>query len=161
MANIDFSSVPYDLVLNIINIIVLFLIVKLLVYKPVKKFLAARQERIDKAFADAAAEKQAADESRQKYEKLLEESKQTAAEELLAAQNEAHAKAEKIVDDAKKQSAQIIEQATAKTQADRKKAIEDAKSDVAELAVTIAGKVLARNVNDADNMAAVEEFLKQ
>ena len=43
----EMQSVISSLILNIVNIIILFVILRALVYNPVKKFMAARQERVD------------------------------------------------------------------------------------------------------------------
>ena len=43
----EMQSVISSLILNIVNIIILFVVLRLLVYNPVKKFMAARQERVD------------------------------------------------------------------------------------------------------------------
>ena len=60
MEGLVISDAVKDLIINIINIIVLFVIVRGLAYKPVKKFLDARKERIAKELSDAAAAKQTA-----------------------------------------------------------------------------------------------------
>ena len=44
--NYDFSNIPTDLILNILNIVILFVIVRFIVYKPVKKFIDGRKERV-------------------------------------------------------------------------------------------------------------------
>ena len=53
--NYDFSNFPIDLILNILNIVILFVIVRFLVYKPVKKFMDARTARVTAAAEDAGA----------------------------------------------------------------------------------------------------------
>ena len=53
MFGLQISDAVKDLIINIINIIVLFVIVKSLAYKPVKKFLDARKARIDESLKNA------------------------------------------------------------------------------------------------------------
>ena len=60
--NYDFSNFPIDLILNILNIVILFVIVRFLVYKPVKKFMDARTARVTAAAEDAGAKAKAAEE---------------------------------------------------------------------------------------------------
>ena len=57
--NYDFSNFPIDLILNILNIVILFVIVRFLVYKPVKKFMDARTARVTAAAEDAGAKAKA------------------------------------------------------------------------------------------------------
>ena len=62
-----------DLVINIVSIVVLFLVVKKLAYNPVKKFMAARTEKVmaQKLEAEKLAEEAQAKTS--EYEELLKE----------------------------------------------------------------------------------------
>ena len=64
MEGLVISDAVKDLIINIIDIIILFVIVRALAYKPVKKFLDARKERIAKELSDAAALKSEAEERR-------------------------------------------------------------------------------------------------
>ena len=59
--NLDLSNVPFDLIINILNVVVFYLIIRLLVYKPGKKFLSARKEKIDKAREELSAARAAAE----------------------------------------------------------------------------------------------------
>lgn len=54
MEGLVISDAVKDLIINIVNIIVLFVIVKTLAYKPVKKFLDDRKAKIEKQLNDAA-----------------------------------------------------------------------------------------------------------
>lgn len=63
MSGLDLSTVPVELVLHILNIVVLFLVLRALVYRPIKNFLAARSERV-------ASEMKAAQDLKQQSEEL-------------------------------------------------------------------------------------------
>ena len=62
MEGLVISDAVKDLIINIVNIIVLFVIVKTLAYKPVKKFLDDRKAKIEKQLNDAAEAQKQADE---------------------------------------------------------------------------------------------------
>ena len=68
----DASKIPIDLLLNLLNIVLLFLIVRTLAYKPIRKFMDARTARVT-AEAKAAEEKAAeAEKLKEEYTQLLE-----------------------------------------------------------------------------------------
>ena len=69
---------PVDIVIHIVNIVVLFVVLRILLYKPVKKFMQAREDRLK-------AEKQEVIDSRAETEEL----KKQYEEKLADAQNEA------------------------------------------------------------------------
>ena len=49
------SIVPWEIVTQLINLLLLFLLLKHFLFKPVQNILNARQAEIDKTYADAAA----------------------------------------------------------------------------------------------------------
>ena len=72
MEGLVISDAVKDLIINIVNIIVLFVIVKTLAYKPVKKFLDDRKAKIEKQLNDAAEAQKQADEKAQRYVALFQ-----------------------------------------------------------------------------------------
>ena len=70
MEGLVISDAVKDLIINIINIIVLFVIVRGLAYKPVKKFLNTRKERVAKELSYAGQPRQNSEEEALKYNEL-------------------------------------------------------------------------------------------
>ena len=61
---------PVNLICIIINILVLFFLVKIFLFKPIDKMMAAREELLKKQFDEAEATRQKADElQRQRHRK--------------------------------------------------------------------------------------------
>ena len=71
MAELLSKDMLADLAINIVNILVLFFVTRALLYKPVKKYLAARKEKAAAAAEEARAAKEQADAEKAKYEALL------------------------------------------------------------------------------------------
>ena len=158
MEGLVISDAVKDLIINIINIIVLFVIVRGLAYKPVKKFLDARKERIAKELSDAAAAKQTAEEEALKYKELTEKSKAEGTEIIHEAERTAKENAAEIIKTAKQSAAEITEKAreTAKREHDAQLAA--MKGDIADLAFDISRQVLSRELTDEDNMRIADAF---
>ena len=57
--------------------------------------------------------------------------------------------------------AHILDKAAADAAMEKKKAINDAKDEIAEMAVAIAGKVVGREINDADQAKLVDHFVDE
>ena len=54
MQNLDVISVNiWLIIISLCNLVILFLIIKKFLYKPVKKMLAERQNQLDKKYSDA------------------------------------------------------------------------------------------------------------
>ena len=155
------SDAVKDLIINIINIVILFVIVRGLAYKPVKKFLDARKERIANELSEASSARQTAEEELLKYKELTEKSKAEGTEIINEAERTAKENAAEIIDMAKKNAAEITEKARETAKKERETQIIAMRGDIAELAFDISKQVLSREVTDEDNMRIADEFFKK
>ena len=158
MEGLVISDAVKDLIINIINIIVLFVIVRGLAYKPVKKFLDARKERVSKELNDAAQAKQTAEEEALKYKELTEKSKAEGTEIINEAERTAKENAAEIIETAKKKAAEITEKARETASREHDVQLAAMKGDIADLAFDISRQVLSREVTDEDNMRIADAF---
>ena len=63
----------WNLLFNIINLIILYALMKRFLFKPVNAILEKRQQEADARFVQADAQEAAAQEKAQKYDSLLED----------------------------------------------------------------------------------------
>ena len=80
---------------------------------------------------------------------------------ILSAQKTAAQRSEEILSQAQKQAAQIKTKAASDIEMEKKKAINEAKNEISELAMAIAGKVVARELNDADQDGMIDRFIEE
>ena len=150
MINLSVSSIA----ITIINIIVLFLLLKKFLIGPINKIMAEREEMIKSSIANANQTKDDAMKLKQQYEDTLagvqDESRQ-------AAQNEYN----RIVADAGEKSNRMIKAAEKTIEVQREKALSDMESQVAELAMSAAAKILGEDSNDAKNQSLYDEFIEK
>lgn len=161
MEGLVISDAVKDLIINIIDIIILFVIVRALAYKPVKKFLDARKERIAKELSDAAALKSEAEEKAQEYGRLEEESRAKSSEMLSEAERNAKKAADEIIEAAKENAAQINAKARENAKKEYDAQLTSAKDDITEIAFDISKQVLAREVTDEDNKRIADAFFEK
>ena len=69
------SIVPWEIITQLINLLLLFLLLKHFLFKPVQNVLNARQAEIDKTYAEADAAQTRAEELRDEYEKRIADAK--------------------------------------------------------------------------------------
>ena len=149
-----------DLVINIANIVILFLVTKALVYKPVKKYLNARREKLAAEAEEAAALAKQAEETQAEYEALLQNADGVRAELLSKAQAEARESAEKITNDAKNAAAETVRQAQAEAAAEKQRTVAEAQAEITDLAFTLSEKIMGRAASDADTRRMAEAFFE-
>jgi len=156
--DIKLPEIATDLILNIINIVILFLIVKLLAYKPVKKFLADRTTRINEETSKAQKILDEANATLSKKDEILEESRKKGEEMAEKAYEEAKQNADEIIEDAKRNATNIKEKTAAEIKAKKENLIASSKDDIANLAIDIAERILERETNKEDNEKILNEF---
>lgn len=152
---------PVTLIAQICNLFIQLLIVKIFFLDKIKAMLDKRRETADKQIADAEAAKSEAAAIKQTYEENMRQAKTKADDMILSAQKTAAQRSEEIISQAQKQAAQIKTKAASDIEMEKKKAINEAKNEISELAMAIAGKVVARELNDADQDGMIDRFIEE
>ena len=152
---------PVTLIAQICNLFIQLLVVKIFFLDKIKAILDQRREAADKQITDAEAAKAEAMAIKETYEKNMAESKAKADDLLMNAQRTANARSEEIIGQAQAAAAQIKSKASADIEMEKKKAINDAKNEISGLAMAIAGKVVERELNTADQADLIDRFINE
>ena len=152
---------PVTLIAQICNLFIQLLVVKIFFLDKIKAILDQRREAADKQITDAEAAKAEAMAIKETYEKNMAESKAKADDLLANAQRTANARSEEIIGQAQAAAAQIKSKASADIEMEKKKAINDAKNEISGLAMAIAGKVVERELNTADQADLIDRFIEE
>ena len=145
----------------IVNLIVLFVVLKLLVYKPVRKYLQEREQRFSQQREDMDAREVEIATQEAKYSNILGGAKDEASTIVRESRLDANRRAENILDDTKKHAKDLLESARKEIAEERDVARLGMREEVAVLSVEIASKVLEREVSLDDNKAIVDKFLSR
>ena len=148
-----------DLVINIVSIVVLFLVVKKLAYNPVKKFMAARTEKVMAQKLEAEKLAEEAQAKSFEYEELLKECENAKAQTIKEGEALAREESGQIVSAAKEKAQSIIDNANKKAEEKYNRMIDEANDYIVNLTIDASSKLLKREVNDEDNRKIVEAFL--
>ena len=152
---------PVTLIAQICNLMIQMVIVKVFFLDKIKAVLDKRREAADQQIADAEKAKSEADTIKRTYEENMRQAKAKADDMILSAQKTATARGEEIISQAQKQAAQLKNKAAADIEMEKKKAINDAKDEISGLAMAIAGKVVERELNSADQDGMIDRFIEE
>ena len=152
---------PVTLIAQICNLFIQLLIVKIFFLDKIKAILDQRREAADKEITDAQAANAEAQAIKATYEQNMKEAKAKADDILMNAQRTANSRSEEIISQAQATAAQIKSKASADIEMEKKKAINDAKNEISGLAMAIAGKVVERELNAADQSAFIDNFINE
>ena len=150
---------PVTLIAQICNLFITLFVFKKLFWNKVLDILDQRRTAADKEITDAQAAKAEAMTIKATYEENMRQSKAKADALLVNAQQTATVRGEEIIQDAQRTAVQIKQKAEADIAQEKKKAINDAKNEISEMALAIAGKVVGRELNAADQQSLVDSFI--
>ena len=148
-----------DILLHIINTLILFVAIRLLVYKPIRKFLNARTERVQGEMDAAAAQKAEAAgvlEAAQAERKAADAAvAQAQADGAMRAQQSG----EQLMASAKAQADEILRKAHEEAERVKTAAQAEIQAQALSMAVDIAEKMIGRELAVKDNETLAREFL--
>ena len=152
---------PVTLIAQICNLFIQLFLAKKLFLDKVKAILDQRREAADKEITDAQAARAEAEEIKKTYEQNMREARAKADDLLLNAQRTANSRSDEIIGQAQTAAAQIKQKAAADIEMEKKKALNDAKNEISGLALAIAGKGVARELNSADQEQMIDRFIEE
>jgi len=131
-----------DVILHIVNMIILFVIVRFLVYKPMRRFMNARSARIAASFDEAKNARDETEILRAQAGTIIagaEEEARARALEITGAANES---ARAMTESAREESRAILENARTEAQAEHDRTMASLRAEVVDLAAEMAARIL-------------------
>ena len=153
------SIAPWTMIFTWINLLILVLLMKKFLFKPVLNMLEARNKEVGEMYANAESAQKNAEEIEAEYTEKLSKAKEEASKIIKDAKHDATIRGEEIVDEAKKEASAILEKAHKEIQRDKETAMSEIKGDIADIAVHIAQKVIEKDLSEKDHEKLVEEFI--
>ena len=142
-----------------LNILILYIVLKKLLFKPLKNMIDSRKAEIDGMYSDAEEAKVSAEKMKDEYEEKLSAAKSESEEILKNALRRATLKEEEILSDAKKKAERVMERASEGIEQEKRRAINEVKDEVSDIAVAIASAVIERDVNEKEHRDLIDDFI--
>lgn len=146
-----------QLAIQWLNIALLTALLIFILYRPVKKFMADRAARIRSEIESAQAQRQEAQELREKYELLIADIEKERDEILHLAHKKAVEKSDQMLMDARREAEALADRALAEVALERKNMENDLKKQVVELAFLMAGRFVEVSVDRETQDRLIEE----
>lgn len=159
---LDLVSIdPGTIVFTLINTLIIFIIFRVFLYKPVCKILDKRKEMAAAEIAEAQKAKEAAEKAEQEYTARLADAKNEAAEIVKQATLRAQKREEEIVNEATQKAADIRAKAEENIEREKQRAVNEIKDEISEIVVMAAGKVVEKEISAKDNEEIISKFLNE
>lgn len=154
------SIAPWTIIFQILNLLLLMMLFKKYLFKPVTEILEKRQAEIEGHYQEAQQAETDAKAMRADYESKMAGARQEADRVIKTATESANAMSASIVEDARTQADQLKRRAQTEIDLERRRAFDEVKGELSGIALDIASQVIEREVNEKDHEAFINEFIK-
>ena len=149
------------LVVFVINFIVLFVLLRLFLYKPVLKMLDERAKRTAEAMEQAEATRKEYEQARVEVQKQIEKGRQEAQAFLTQAIQVGERLKEESRQEAQKQAQVIVDRTRTELEAERDKIVGDLRREFVDISISAAEKVIKETLDKEKHRKLIEETLQE
>lgn len=152
---------PGLFVWTILTFLLLLAVLTKFAWKPLLKMLKDREELIRSSLEDAEKAQTELAKLNAEGEKIINKARAEAQEILSQCKSSAATLKEETLKDAKEKAKVIADNAEKQILVEKEKAIEEIKSEVVNLSLSVAEKLIKKNISVEDNKALIDESLSQ
>lgn len=149
------------LISQIINFVLLLVILRVFLYKPIVNMLDKRRETIRTDLEEAENARSQAEAAKQEYEKQLEEAREERRSILAQAREQADKMREEILDKARGEAQGLVAKTEEEMQSLRRQALAGAQDEIVELAMAAAGKVVGEALDPKAHRRLIQDFIAE
>jgi F-type H+-transporting ATPase subunit b len=152
---------PGAFIWTILAFLTLFFLLAKFAWKPLLAALDARQKTIAKALDDARMAKEEYDRAKQEAGQILAKTRVEAEAIMTRTRADADQFREEMRQKAIADAQVIVQRAEKEIQQEANRAVGQLRREAGELSIAIASKILHRNISKDDNVALIEDAIKQ
>lgn len=152
---------PLKILYHIINLILLFVLYRFLLYKPVMKFVNKRKEKINAELDGAAKAEQESKAKLDRYNVLLSQADadgRKAADRLI---DDAKKEVQSILDTAQQRADELLKKSRQEQTEEIRKAREELQKESVVLAVDIAGTILQKEMTQTEQLDMINRYVEK
>lgn len=148
-----------NIIFTVINLLVLFVAMRFVFFKPIAKIIEERQKEADKQFGDAEAKQTEAEALKTQYHESLANLEKEKKQTIAKARKDADVEYQKIISNAQEEARQIKQTAENDAQKEKTKMIKNAEKEIADMVVDAATKVVGTQSGAKIDSSLYNEFL--
>lgn len=145
----------------IANTIVLFLILKKILFKPVMNIMDEREADIKSDIEQGKKAKEEGLKFKSEYETKVGAARSEGQQIVEMAKRRAEEKSSEIIANAKQEAENIKTKASADIEKERQQAYNDVKGEISSIALLAASKVIEKDIDKSKHEELIDEFIKE
>ena len=154
-------NLDWNIVWTIVNILVLFLLLKHFLFKPITEMMESRTAEIENNLKDAEDQKQKASELTAQYEEKLQGAHAEAAQIVSEARQRGQREYDAILKTAGQDAQKEQERARADMEREREEMLRGVQENVTELVLLTASKLSQKELDEESDRKLVDSFLSE
>lgn len=151
----------WNFIWSAVNLILLFILLKIFLFKPIAKIMDERTRAIQDDIDAAKKSKDEAEALKQEYAENISQAKEKAQEIIMKAHEDAESEKNAIIRKSQEEADQLIADAGVTIENERKRVLAQAQTQIADLAIEAASKIIGENLDDDKNRRLVDKFLSE
>ncbi len=151
----------WQILISLCNLVLLFLILKKFLFKPVKKAMAERKEAVEREYYEAKQAKSDALEQKKAWEEKMESAENRADAVLQTAVEQANMRSDAILAETREKADDMIRQAKKQVELEQKKARAAMQHEIVDVSTMLSEKLLGREINAEDHRDLIDSFIEK
>jgi len=150
-----------NLVFTILNVLVLYFLMKKFLFKPVNGIIAKREEEIRTKLEEAKEAQLQAAKFKEEGTVIIENAKEEAENIISEAKGKGRVEYERILKTANEDAAKRLQKAEEIIAEEKEKSLRNMEKEIETLVMTAAAKVVGENVTAESNQSLYDEFIAE
>ncbi|MBU3839661.1 MAG: F0F1 ATP synthase subunit B [Candidatus Ruminococcus intestinipullorum] len=146
---------------TIINLIILFLLLRRFLINPVTEVMEKRKQMIAEGLQNAQTAQENAMKMKEEYEEALKGAREETVQMVEKARNDAKKEYDRILSEAGQKAGEIIDAAKIEMRIEREKTMNALQTEIAGLAMAAATKIITQEVAETENQKIYDQFLEE
>ena len=160
MQDLDIISINiWHIVISLANLVILFLILKKLLFKPVKKIVDKRQKELEAEYCKSEKTQAEADAIKAEWEGKMATAEAEADKIISDAVERADSRNEVMLYESREKADQIIRKAKADIERERKDARETIKKEIVDVSQALSEQIIGREINMDDHRDLIDRAI--
>lgn len=154
-------GLTYELFFTLANVLILFLILRKVLFKKIIDVMDARDADIKNNIEAGEKAKEEGMKFKSEYETKIQDARDEGQMIVDFARKRAEEKSDTIISEAKKEAEYIKQKANNEIAKEKEQAFNNIKSEISEIAVLAASKVIEKDIDKAKHEDLIENFIKE
>lgn len=154
-------GLTYELFFTLANVLILFLILRKILFKKIIDVMDARYADIKNNIEAGEKAKEEGMKFKSEYETRIQDARDEGQMIVDFARKRAEEKSDTIISEAKKEAEYIKQKANNEIAKEKEQAFNNIKSEISEIAVLAASKVIEKDIDKAKHEDLIENFIKE